>query len=133
MPLIASISSQSQKARGSFALFEAASSTARRVAWWGLGTGVVVAAALLAARPVLAPLFTDDPAVLMITYQARGAAGAGPFLGFVRLQLVRRQVAVERVSGLGWDVSLGQLDPHTRKRRGLEQAVDLWRCAPPLP
>ena len=38
--------------------------TVRRVAGWGLGTGVVVAGALLAARPVLAPLFTDDPAVL---------------------------------------------------------------------
>jgi putative MATE family efflux protein len=41
-----------------------ARATARRVAGWGLGTGAVVAAALLAARPVLAPLFTDDPAVL---------------------------------------------------------------------
>ena len=38
--------------------------TARRVCGWGLGTGVVVAAGLLAVRPVLPPLFTDDPAVL---------------------------------------------------------------------
>ncbi|MCU1607701.1 MAG: dinF [Modestobacter sp.] len=38
--------------------------TARRVCVWGLGTGVVVAAGLLALRPVLPPLFTDDPAVL---------------------------------------------------------------------
>ena len=38
--------------------------TARRVAGWGLGTGVVVALVLLALRPVLPPLFTDDPAVL---------------------------------------------------------------------
>ncbi len=37
---------------------------ARQVARWGLGTGVVVAVVLLAARPVLVPLFTDDPAVL---------------------------------------------------------------------
>ena len=38
--------------------------TARRVTAWGLGTGVLVAAVLLALRPVLPPLFTDDPAVL---------------------------------------------------------------------
>ena len=38
--------------------------TARRVTAWGLGTGVLVAVALLALRPVLPPLFTDDPAVL---------------------------------------------------------------------
>jgi putative MATE family efflux protein len=37
--------------------------TARRVSWWGLGTGVVVAALLLALRPLVLPLFTDDPAV----------------------------------------------------------------------
>jgi putative MATE family efflux protein len=41
-----------------------ARSTARRVSAWGLGTGVVVGIALLALRPVLPPLFTDDPAVL---------------------------------------------------------------------
>jgi putative MATE family efflux protein len=41
-----------------------ARATARRVALWGLGTGLVVAAALLALRTVLPPLFTDDPAVL---------------------------------------------------------------------
>jgi len=44
--------------------FADARATVRRVAGWGLGTGVVVAAALLVARPVIAPLFTDDPAVL---------------------------------------------------------------------
>jgi putative MATE family efflux protein len=38
--------------------------TAVRVVRWGLGTGVVVAAALLALRPVLPGVFTDDPAVL---------------------------------------------------------------------
>ena len=38
--------------------------TAARVVRWGLGTGVVVAVLLLALRPVLPPLFTDDPAVL---------------------------------------------------------------------
>jgi putative MATE family efflux protein len=38
--------------------------TARRVTGWGLGTGVAVALVLLALRPVLPPLFTDDPAVL---------------------------------------------------------------------
>lgn len=38
--------------------------TARRVAFWGLGTGLLIAAALLALRNVLLPLFTDDPAVL---------------------------------------------------------------------
>jgi putative MATE family efflux protein len=38
--------------------------TARRVIAWGLGTGVVVALALLGLRSVLPSLFTDDPAVL---------------------------------------------------------------------
>ena len=41
-----------------------ARSTARRVALWGLGTGVLVAVVLLALRDVLPQLFTDDPAVL---------------------------------------------------------------------
>ncbi|MGY1739766.1 MULTISPECIES: MATE family efflux transporter [unclassified Blastococcus] len=40
-----------------------ARATAARVAWWGLGTGVAVAALLLALRDVLVPLFTGDPAV----------------------------------------------------------------------
>jgi putative MATE family efflux protein len=43
---------------------EEARATARRVAIWGLGTGLVVAALLLALRPVLLPLFTSDAAVL---------------------------------------------------------------------
>ncbi|SFL84442.1 MATE family efflux transporter [Geodermatophilus ruber] len=38
--------------------------TARRVTLWGLATGSLVAVLLLALRPVLPPLFTDDPAVL---------------------------------------------------------------------
>ena len=42
---------------------EEARTTARRVALWGLGTGLVVAAALLALRGVLLPLFTADSAV----------------------------------------------------------------------
>jgi putative MATE family efflux protein len=41
-----------------------ARATARRVVLWGLGTGLLVAAALLAFRDVLLPLFTDDAAVL---------------------------------------------------------------------
>jgi putative MATE family efflux protein len=41
-----------------------ARATARRVTWWGLGTGLLVAAVLLAVRPVVLPLFTDDPAVV---------------------------------------------------------------------
>jgi putative MATE family efflux protein len=41
-----------------------ARSTARRVSLWGLGTGLLVALLLLALRPLLLPLFTDDPAVL---------------------------------------------------------------------
>ena len=41
-----------------------ARATARRVSLWGLGTGLVVAALLLAFRDVLLPLFTSDPAVL---------------------------------------------------------------------
>jgi putative MATE family efflux protein len=43
---------------------EEARATARRVALWGLGTGLVVAAVLLALRGLLLPLFTGDPAVL---------------------------------------------------------------------
>jgi putative MATE family efflux protein len=43
---------------------EEARATARRVSLWGLGTGLLVAVALLAVRGVLPPLFTDDPAVL---------------------------------------------------------------------
>ena len=43
---------------------EDARATARRVTWWGLATGLVVAAALLVLRPVVLPLFTDDPAVV---------------------------------------------------------------------
>jgi putative MATE family efflux protein len=41
-----------------------ARATARRVTWWGLGTGLAVATLLLALRPVVLPLFTDDPAVV---------------------------------------------------------------------
>jgi putative MATE family efflux protein len=41
-----------------------ARATASRVVRWGLGTGVLVAVALLALRDVLLPLFSDDPAVL---------------------------------------------------------------------
>ena len=41
-----------------------ARATGRRVAAWGLGTGCLVAAVLLALRDVVPPLFTDDPAVL---------------------------------------------------------------------
>jgi putative MATE family efflux protein len=41
-----------------------ARTTARRVTLWGLGTGVLVAAVLLALRSVLPPLFTGDAAVL---------------------------------------------------------------------
>ena len=43
---------------------DAARATARRVTLWGLGTGVVVAGLLLVLRPVVLPLFTDDPAVV---------------------------------------------------------------------
>ena len=43
---------------------EEARATARRVTLWGLLTGVLVAAVLLALRGVLLPLFTGDPAVL---------------------------------------------------------------------
>src|SRR5215213_4433763 len=43
---------------------EEARATARRVSLWGLGTGLLVAAALLVLRPLLLPLFTSDPAVL---------------------------------------------------------------------
>ena len=41
-----------------------ARATARRVTAWGLGTGCLVAAVLLALRDVVPPLFTDDPEVL---------------------------------------------------------------------
>lgn len=41
-----------------------ARAVARRVSLWGLGTGLLIAGALLALRDVLLPLFTDDAAVL---------------------------------------------------------------------
>ncbi|WP_308128001.1 MATE family efflux transporter [Modestobacter italicus] len=41
-----------------------ARATAARVVRWGLGTGLLVAVLLVALRPVLPGLFTDDPAVL---------------------------------------------------------------------
>ncbi|MFP5370489.1 MAG: MATE family efflux transporter [Actinomycetes bacterium] len=43
---------------------EDARATARRVTWWGLGTGLLVAVLLLVLRPVVLPLFTDDPAAV---------------------------------------------------------------------
>jgi putative MATE family efflux protein len=43
---------------------EEARATVRRVAAWGLGTGVAMAAVLLALRDLLLPVFTGDPAVL---------------------------------------------------------------------
>jgi putative MATE family efflux protein len=43
---------------------EAARSTARRVAVWGLGTGTVVGLLLIVLRNALLPVFTDDPAVV---------------------------------------------------------------------
>jgi putative MATE family efflux protein len=43
---------------------EDARATARRVVLWGLGTGLVVAALLLAFRDLLLPVFTGDAAVL---------------------------------------------------------------------
>ena len=61
-----------------------ARSTALRVALWGLGTGLLIGAALLALRGVLLPLFTDDPAVVD---QAEVAwwflAGMQPLAGLV--------------------------------------------------
>ncbi|WP_233495747.1 MATE family efflux transporter [Geodermatophilus sp. TF02-6] len=61
-----------------------ARATARRVTLWGLVTGVVVGVLLLALRPVVPPLFTDDPAVLA---QAGVAwwflAGVQPLAGVV--------------------------------------------------
>jgi putative MATE family efflux protein len=63
---------------------DVARATARRVTLWGLGTGVLVAGLLLALRPVVLPLFTDDPAVLA---QAAVAlwflAGMQPLAGVV--------------------------------------------------
>jgi putative MATE family efflux protein len=41
-----------------------ARATARRVALWGLGTGLVIGLLLLALRDVVLPLFTGDPAVV---------------------------------------------------------------------
>ena len=42
---------------------EDARAAGRRMVQWGIGAGVVFAAAVLALRAVLVPLFTDDPAV----------------------------------------------------------------------
>jgi putative MATE family efflux protein len=63
---------------------DAARATARRVTRWGLGTGVVVAGVLLALRPVLLPLFTDDPAVVaQATVAWWFLAGVQPLAGVV--------------------------------------------------
>jgi putative MATE family efflux protein len=63
---------------------DAARATARRVTLWGLGTGVGVAAALLALRPVVLPLFTDDPAVVgQATVAWWFLAGMQPVAGVV--------------------------------------------------
>jgi putative MATE family efflux protein len=43
---------------------QAARTTARRVAVWGLGTGTVVGLLLIILRNALLPVFTDDPAVV---------------------------------------------------------------------
>jgi putative MATE family efflux protein len=42
---------------------EAARAVTRRAMAWGVGTGLVAAVLLVAARPVYVPLFTEDPAV----------------------------------------------------------------------
>ena len=61
-----------------------ARATARRVALWGLGSGLVIAVALLALRGVLPPLFTDDPAVAGLTQVVWWfLAGMQPLAGVV--------------------------------------------------
>ncbi|MGY1594854.1 MATE family efflux transporter [Geodermatophilus sp. SYSU D00708] len=61
-----------------------ARATARRVTLWGLGTGVVVGVLLVAVRPVVLPLFTDDPAVVgQATVAWLFLAGMQPLAGVV--------------------------------------------------
>ncbi|MGY1705723.1 MATE family efflux transporter [Geodermatophilus sp. SYSU D00697] len=61
-----------------------ARATARRVTAWGLGTGVLVAALLVALRPVVLPLFTGDPAVVeQATVAWWFLAGMQPLAGVV--------------------------------------------------
>ncbi|MGY1692089.1 MATE family efflux transporter [Geodermatophilus sp. SYSU D01105] len=61
-----------------------ARATARRVTAWGLGTGVLVAALLVAVRPVVLPLFTGDPAVVeQATVAWWFLAGMQPLAGVV--------------------------------------------------
>jgi putative MATE family efflux protein len=61
-----------------------ARATARRVTGWGLGSGLLVAGLLLAVRPVLPGLFTDDPTVLAETGVAWWfLAGMQPLAGVV--------------------------------------------------
>jgi putative MATE family efflux protein len=61
-----------------------ARATARRVTLWGVVTGVVVAVLLVALRPVVLPLFTDDPAVVeQATVAWLFLAGMQPLAGVV--------------------------------------------------
>jgi putative MATE family efflux protein len=61
-----------------------ARATARRVVLWGLGTGVLVGVLLLALRPALLPLFTEDPAVVaQATVVWWFLAGMQPLAGVV--------------------------------------------------
>jgi len=46
---------------------DAARSASRRMVEWGLVAGVVLGAAVVVLRPVLVPLFSDDPAVVDLT------------------------------------------------------------------
>lgn len=48
---------------------EGARSASRRMVEWGLLAGVVVGGLVAGLRPVLAPLFSDDPAVVHLTRQ----------------------------------------------------------------
>lgn len=61
-----------------------ARATARRVVLWGLGTGIAVGVLLLALRPALLPLFTEDPAVRTQAVLVWGfLAGMQPLAGVV--------------------------------------------------
>lgn len=48
---------------------EAARAASRRMVQWGLLAGLVLGGLVAALRPVLAPLFSDDPAVVDLTLQ----------------------------------------------------------------
>jgi putative MATE family efflux protein len=59
----------------------AARAASRRTLLWGLGSGLAVAALLVALRPVYVPLFTEDPAVRDLVWSLAAVVAATQPIG----------------------------------------------------